>query len=77
LEINETQIIAAACDMRGKAENRVFAGGDSGHRYGVSVGPCDRSLKGLVGYLARLEPNEGRSQIISPGAKELICPRWF
>jgi hypothetical protein len=63
--------------MRGKAQNSVFACVDPGHRYRVSVGPCYRSLKGLVGYFAGLEPNESGSQIISPGAKELICPRWF
>ena len=77
LEVYEAQIVAASRDMRGKPENRVFARGDAGHRYRVSVGSRDRSLKRLIGYLARLEPNECGGQIVSPGAKALIGPRWF
>jgi hypothetical protein len=77
LQVYETQIIAASRDMRGKSENRVFARGDSGHRYRVSIGPGYRSLKGLIGYLAGLEPNESGGQIIGPSAEEFICPRWF
>jgi hypothetical protein len=77
LEVYETEIIAASRDMRAKAQNCVLARSDPGHRYRGSVGPCYRSLKRLIGNPARLEPNESRSQIISPGAKELICPRWF
>jgi hypothetical protein len=77
LEVYETQVIAASRDMRRKSENRVFAGGDSGHRYRGGVGPGYRSLKRLIGYLAGLEPNESGGQIISPGTKALIGPRWF
>nr|WP_245303538.1 hypothetical protein [Pseudorhodoplanes sinuspersici] len=77
LQVYETQIVAASRDMRGKSQNGVFAGGDAGHRYRGSIGPGYRSLKGLIGYLAGLEPNESGGQIISPGTKALIGPRWF
>ena len=34
-------------------------------------------LKRLIGNLAGLQPNESGGKIISPGAEDLIDPRWF
>ncbi len=75
LEIDEAEIVRAARDMGPQPENTVTRSFHQRNLDRRSVGTRDRAFEGTVGDFTRLEPDKGRSEIVSPATEGLIDTR--
>src|SRR6202040_2113357 len=72
LKINEAQLVRAARDVRTQPQNPVLGCSDAGNPDRSSVSPGYRPLERMLGYFARLQPDESVREIVSPTTKGLI-----